>query len=201
MMQASGATPVALRTRVTYAGFWRRVLAYLIDAIVLGGLYFSLFEAVRILAPFSLDPGPLTVNGRLDSADFVAMLVPLANIAAVCGWIGWAYYVLLESSPARGTLGKIALGLYVADSHGDPITFVRAVVRNALKTLSSLLLGIGYVMAAFTPRKQGLHDLLSGTLVLRKTHYFVIGREAPSEPGEHWDGTRWVATVPPLENA
>jgi uncharacterized RDD family membrane protein YckC len=170
-----------MKVAIGYAGFWRRVLAYLLDTTLLLGVFFSIFTAVNVLAP----------------QDFNV----LANVAPVCGALGWAYYAILESSPARGTLGKLALGLYVADTHGDPIGFWRAVVRNALKYLSSLLLFIGWLMAAFTPRKQALHDLLAGTLVLRKSNYFVIGMEAPEEPGEHWDGAHWVASVPPLERS
>ena len=93
------------------------------------------------------------------------------------------------------------MGLYVADLRGDPIGFLRAFFRNALKVLSSLLIGVGWMMAGFGPRKQALHDLLAGTLVLRRVNYFVIGPQAPTEPGDHWDGTRWVASVPPLEKS
>ena len=125
----------------------------------------------------------------------------LANIAPVAIAISWAYFAVLESSPASGTLGKVALGVYVADLHGDPISFGRAAFRNGLKSVSWLLLGAGWVLAAFTPRKQALHDVMAGTLVLRKVHYFVIGPEAPTEPGDHWDGKRWVASLPPLEKS
>ncbi len=181
-MQASQVVPAAvLKTEVAFAGFWRRLLAYLIDFAVLFGVEVAIFGAVHVLAPDNLDA--------------------LANIVPVCAVVAWAYYVLFESSPARGTLGKLALGLYVADVNGDPIGFWRAVFRNALKTASTLLIGAGWFMAAFTPRKQALHDLLAGTLVLRKVNYFVIGPQAPTEPGDHWDGTRWVASVPPLEKS
>jgi uncharacterized RDD family membrane protein YckC len=117
------------------------------------------------------------------------------NIAPVSSVIGWAYFALLESSPARGTLGKVALHLVVGDVHGDPITFRRASARYWLKVLSTLVFGVGWLLAAFTPRKQALHDMLAGCLVLRRVTYFVLGPEAPTEPGEYWDGTRWVASV------
>ena len=170
-----------LKSDVLFAGFWRRLLAYLIDATVLSGVYFAIYAAAHVLTPDNVDV--------------------LSNVAPVCGAIGWAYYVICESSPARGTLGKIALGLHVADVHGDPITFWRAVRRNAFKLLSTLVLGIGWLMAAFTPRKQALHDVLAGTLVLRRVNYLVFGQEAPTEPGDYWDGARWVASVPPLERS
>ena len=182
LTQAAPAAAVGtLRTEIGLAGFWRRVLAYLIDAVILFGAYLSIGAAVTLLK---------TDDNRV-----------LFNIVPVCSAVGWAYYVVMESSPARGTLGKLAIGLYVADTHGDPITFWRAVLRNALKSLSTLLLGLGWLAAAFTPRKQALHDLLAGTLVLRKVNYFVIGQEAPTAPGDHWDGSRWIASVPPMENS
>jgi len=123
-------------------------------------------------------------------------------VAGVCGAIAWAYFALFESSPARGTLGKLALNLYVSDVHGDPISFWRASFRYWFKSLSSLVVGLGWLMAAFTPRKQALHDLLAGTLVLRKVDYHVFGKEPPSEPGDYWDGKSWVASVsPPMERS
>jgi uncharacterized RDD family membrane protein YckC len=178
--------PVA-RTNVAFAGFWRRLLAFGIDYVFLCGVELALAAAVYVVAPTSLS----AIQG--------GSLQAIEEVGPVMSAITWAYFGIFESSPARATLGKMALGLYVGDIHGDPITFRRAVWRNWLKALSWLTLGTGYVLAGFTPRKQGLHDLLAGTLVLRKVHYFVTGPEAPTEPGEHWDGTRWVASVPPLE--
>ena len=170
-----------MKSAMAYAGFWRRFAAYLIDAALLGGIGMVLASSISVLQPDNFQA--------------------LANVAPVSGALWWAYFAILESSPAQGTLGKIALGLQVTDLHGDPISFGRAVVRNALKYLSSLLLFIGWLMAAFTPRKQGLHDLIAGTLVLRKVHFLVEGPEALTEPGDHWDGSHWVASVPPQEKA
>lgn len=161
---------------MTYAGFWRRLLAYLIDFVILATVEGALGATILLVAPY----------------DFRA----LANVAPVSGAIAWAYYALFESSPARGTLGKIALNLFVGDTHGDPISFYRASARYWLKIISTLLCLVGWLMAAFTPRKQALHDMLSGTLVLRRVTYAVLGAEVPTEPGEYWDGTRWVAAVP-----
>lgn len=169
-----------LKSDVAYAGFWRRFLAYLIDATFLLGVESLIALGVLMVAPY--DPQSLL------------------NVAPVSALVAWAYFVVMESSPARGTLGKMALNLYVGDLQADPVSFRRALARNLLKAFSWLLLGMGFVAAAFSPKKQALHDLLAGTLVLRKVHYFAIGPEAPTEPGEHWDGTRWVASVPPMEN-
>jgi uncharacterized RDD family membrane protein YckC len=197
------AAPV-LKTDVLLAGFWRRVLAYLIDSALLIGVDFAILATLLIVAPDSIDPGfnsdavcaSTGMPGGL-IAGCVAVL-KARYVLSVCGVLALAYFSLMESSPARGTLGKLALGLYVADVHGDPVSFRRAAWRNLLKGWLQLF-GLGWVVAAFTPRKQALHDMLAGTLVLRKVDYFVLGRETPSEPGDYWDGARWVASVPPME--
>ena len=171
------ALPPSVKTEVRYAGFWRRLLAYLIDGLVIFAVQVVLTLLVFMIAPNDLQAA--------------------ANVAPVTALVAWAYFALLESSPARATLGKLALNLFVADLHGDPISFWRATARYWLKILSWLVVGLGWLMAAFTPRKQALHDLLAGTLVLRRVNYLVIGPEAPTEPGDYWDGSRWAASVPP----
>ena len=81
--------------------------------------------------------------------------------------VSWLYFALLESSDKRATLGKMACGLIVTDLAGGRIGFGRATGRFFAKFLSSLILMIGYLMVAFTQRKQGLHDMIADTLVLR----------------------------------
>ncbi len=80
----------------------------------------------------------------------------------------WLYFALMESSPRQATLGKQALGIMVTDLAGQRISFARATGRFFAKILSGLILWIGYVMAAFTERKQALHDLLASCLVVAK---------------------------------
>lgn len=181
-MQPARVIPAAtLKRELAYAGFWRRLLAYLIDLLIIGAVGITLGALVITLAP----------------GNFVA----LANVLPVTTTIGWAYYVLFETSPTRGTPGKIALNLFVADKYGDPISYRRAAFRYLFKSVSTLLLGMGWLMAAFTPRKQALHDIMAGTLVLRRVTYLVIGQEPPTEPGDYWDGSRWVASVRPMERS
>ena len=176
---------IRARTEIAYAGFWRRVLAYLIDGLIL-----SAVMAIVVFVAVSLSDG--SPRGVIQAA---------LNAVLITDVMGWAYFAILESSPARGTVGKIALSLFVGDTHGDPITFVRASVRYWLKALSSAVLMIGWLMPAFTPRKQALHDMLAGTLVLRRVDVLVIGQESPTDPGEYWDGTRWVANIAPAIHA
>ena len=64
-------------------------------------------------------------------------------------------------------MGKKVLGLRVTDLNGSRISFAKATGRHFGKILSGLILGIGFIMIAFTEQKQGLHDMLAGTLVLK----------------------------------
>ena len=75
---------------------------------------------------------------------------------------------MLESSANQATVGKMALGIQVTDLQGNRISFGRALGRTLAKILSGLILLIGYIMAAFTEKKQGLHDMIAGTLVVKK---------------------------------
>lgn len=177
------------KTEIVYAGFWRRFLALVIDYVLMMGVELALLSAVYLFTPDTIQA---IQSDRVQA---------LAEVGPVVSAISWAYYGIMESSPARGTLGKIALGLYVGDARGDPISFRRAAYRNWLKLFSWLTLGAGFVLAGVTPRKQGLHDLLGGTLVLRKKNYLAFGPQPPTEPGDHWDGTSWIASVPPMENS
>jgi uncharacterized RDD family membrane protein YckC len=74
----------------------------------------------------------------------------------------------MESSKFQGTVGKLALGLKVTDESGAKLDFIKALTRNLCKIVSSVILLIGYIMAGFTAKKQGLHDIIAKTLVLRK---------------------------------
>jgi uncharacterized RDD family membrane protein YckC len=75
----------------------------------------------------------------------------------------------LESSKWQATVGKSVMNLRVTNLEGRRISFGHATGRFFAKIVSSLIpLAIGYIMAAFTERKQALHDLIAGTLVLKK---------------------------------
>jgi uncharacterized RDD family membrane protein YckC len=87
----------------------------------------------------------------------------------VLGWIcSWLYFGLLESSKLQGTLGKAALNIQVTDLHGRRISFGRATGRYFGKWISGALFLIGYLIQPFTRRRQTLHDLMAGTLVVRR---------------------------------
>jgi uncharacterized RDD family membrane protein YckC len=91
-----------------------------------------------------------------------------SSIAAILAIIiNWGYFSYMESSASQATLGKMLLGIKVTDLDGNRISFGKALLRTVAKILSSVILLIGYIMAAFTARKQALHDMIAGTLVVK----------------------------------
>ena len=95
-----------------------------------------------------------------------------SSIASLLSWAiglvgGWLYFSLQESSARQATIGKLAMGIKVADLEGSRISFGRATARYFSKFLSGLICAVGYVMAGFTQRKQALHDMIASTLVVR----------------------------------
>jgi uncharacterized RDD family membrane protein YckC len=139
------------RSSVPYASFWQRAIAFLIDGVIL-----SILNSV-ITGLFKL---PTSIT---DIKDVQNLLVPFL-IAILIGWI---YYAIQESSSKRATLGKRAIGLQVTDLNGDRISFGRSTGRYFSAYVSTLLLCIGYLMVPFTPKRQALHDLMAGTVVVR----------------------------------
>jgi uncharacterized RDD family membrane protein YckC len=73
----------------------------------------------------------------------------------------------MESSKYRATVGKIALKLIVTDLQGNRISFSKALIRRFAMFLSAILF-IGFLMVLFTKKKQALHDMIAGTLVLNR---------------------------------
>jgi len=184
-----------------YAGFWRRLLAWLIDQILLSGVQLALTAGVLLMVPPSDLPQFFNTTAIVpQSSPWLLDLQVLLLVYPVLGAITWAYYAIMESSPAQGTLGKIALGLTVTNTHAEPVGFFRASFRYWLRSLSTLILGVGWLMVAFTPRKQGLHDMLAGTLVLRRVPIFATSPADGPDLAEYWDGRRWIPRAPTLEN-
>lgn len=168
--------------QVFYAGFWIRFLAHIIDQIVLGIV--SSFIYVPIIFIFGLSVLPFNNLDDLDNfsavsyqfetyddqqsvAVFAAFIFSMIIIGMISMILHWLYYTLMESSSKQATLGKMALGLKVTDEAGKRITFGRASGRYFSKIISGLVFMIGYIIAGFTQKKQALHDMIAGTLVIR----------------------------------
>jgi uncharacterized RDD family membrane protein YckC len=136
--------------QVRYGGFWIRVVAYLIDAIVLNVVMW-LLSAITGL--------------RLISYTATDHLEPLSILAPLL--VNWLYFALMESSARGATLGKMAVGLRVVTGQGQRLSFANATGRYFAKFISAFILGIGFIMVAFTERKRGLHDMIANTLVVK----------------------------------
>jgi uncharacterized RDD family membrane protein YckC len=156
---------------VAYAGFWLRVLAYLIDAIILG-----IFAVPIVIgAAMAMGIGGMLSRIPRDGDPFVngppAIFLLFIWFCVLLGVGGtWLYNALLESSEWQGSAGKKALGLIVTDLAGQRVSFARASGRHFGKIVTSFIpLGIGYALAGFTEKRQALHDMLASCLVLRKT--------------------------------
>ena len=144
-----------------YAGFWRRVGAYIIDAILLG-------IVTSILGSILGMPMGTAALSSVMSGDPAAIAAAqsggnLGNLISIV--IGVAYFAGLESSSYQATLGKKLLGMVVTDVNGNRLSLGRAIGRYLATFVSAIILGIGFIMVAFTEKKQGLHDMIAGTLV------------------------------------
>jgi len=80
----------------------------------------------------------------------------------------FSYFTIMESSSKQATLGKMAAAIIVTDREGRKISFLTATGRYFAKYISMILLLIGYIMIAFTEKKQGLYDIIAETLVVVK---------------------------------
>ena len=154
----------------TYAGFWLRFVAALIDGLILGlGLVVLLVPLIFLTGFAGSFAGIAHTNGRPDPAVVGAFLMMLLVLATLSILLQWLYHAYLESGENQATWGKQALGLYVTDLTGNPVSFGRASGRFFGKIVTGMIpLGIGYIMAGFTERKQALHDMIASCLVLRR---------------------------------
>ena len=119
-----------LPVKKRYAGFWWRVLAGLIDNIILAIISVAL-----------------------------SFIVPFIGV-----FIYWLYFVILQSSEKRSTLGMRVCDIKIHDEHFNKLGFWRLTGRYFATGLSGIILLIGFFMIAFTKRKQGLHDLVARTI-------------------------------------
>jgi uncharacterized RDD family membrane protein YckC len=132
------------RVKKNYAGFWIRVGAHIVDGIIMyiTGLLYGL-----IIGLSGINSSILTIGGAIA--------------------ISWLYYAGLESSEKQATFGKQLFGLKVVNEKYKRISFGQATMRIIGKFFSGVILGIGYIMIAFSEKKQGLHDLIAQTYVLK----------------------------------
>ena len=144
-------THVGPTGELVYATFSQRFAASFVDGIICNVLGALVGVAVGI-AVAATRSSPAVIN---TAAPFLGV------------GIAFLYFAVLESSEHQATWGKRLIGLRVTDLDGGRISFGRATGRFFAKFVSYLTLFIGFLMQPFTKRKQALHDILAGTLVVK----------------------------------
>ena len=134
---------------IRYAGFGWRFLAVFLDWILI-----SIVSTLLVLT--------LGVAAGAGEDDIPALVVVIG------AGMSWLYEALLISSSYQATLGKMAVGIVVTDLQGRRISFLRATGRHFGKFVSEMLMMIGYLIQPFARKRQALHDMMAGCLVLRK---------------------------------
>lgn len=133
-----------------YGGFWVRFVALVLDyAIVFLIMLAALFALLAVKATVGMD----------STVELIASLV--------LSFAPYFYWPVMESSGWQATVGKRVMGLEVTDADGNRLSFPRALLRSLAKIISGIPIGIGFLIAAFTARKQALHDIIVKTLVVR----------------------------------
>lgn len=146
------------------AGFWIRFIAYFLDSLIIGflslpvtiGLQFAMFSQMGNMDPEALANASFPIG--------LTIVSWIINLAIMGTYGGWFY------SRKGATPGKMIFGLEVIDAQtGSYLSFQKGALRDSIgKLISSVVLLIGYIMAAFHPEKAAFHDLLVGSRVIRK---------------------------------
>jgi uncharacterized RDD family membrane protein YckC len=136
--------PVSIR----FAGFWMRFWAYLLDLIVIGSI-----ERLIINPLFRILEIPLVEFN---------MFAPISIASAI---IFYLYFVLMTKY-FNQTLGKMVFGLRVVDLQSEKLSWGKILFREWIGRFISATIVVGYIVVAFLPKKQGLHDLFTDTSVI-----------------------------------
>jgi len=166
-----------------YASFLKRLVAHFLDVMIAwgisaiflvplalflvgGGIFSGLIGGLNWHPGYQPDPEDILrlVTNFLPSIGLIILIVAAAT------FIYWFYFAIFESSPRQATPGKMLMGIFVTDLEGRRLTFPRALGRILSKILSKMFCYIGYLIALFTERNQGLHDMIAGTLVLEPSY-------------------------------
>jgi uncharacterized RDD family membrane protein YckC len=172
---AGQAAPAYARAPQRYGGFWIRFVAYIVDGLIIGipmsviiGIVIGVFGAGSLATLSSLPKNP---DPEQVQAQFVPLVIALLGAYAlfIAGSIviSWLYFAMMESSERQATFGKAIFNMRVTDANGNRLSFAHASGRFFAKIINNMTCGIGWIMAGFTDKKQGLHDLIAGTVVTR----------------------------------
>jgi uncharacterized RDD family membrane protein YckC len=165
----------ATLSTTTYASFGQRFVALIIDGIIIGIVYGIILTPILAAIGLGVASEAQNLEGLSEDEQAAAAMGMVGAIMAGVGTVILAvyiiqvlYYTFLESSKLQGSIGKLAMGIKVTDMEGQRISIGKAFLRSIGKLISQTIMYIGYIMAAFTEKKQGLHDIIAGTLVVKK---------------------------------
>jgi uncharacterized RDD family membrane protein YckC len=155
--------------QVAYAGFWERVLAFVIDNVIIGVGIVVIVIPLLFLTGLGAVLSRIAQDEDLGDAGFFLIIGMFLVAATAAVLVTWLYHAFMESSEWQATVGKRAMGLVVTDMAGRRVSFGRSSGRHFGKIITNLVPALlGYIMAAFTEKRQALHDMLAGCLVLRR---------------------------------
>ncbi|UCG41111.1 MAG: RDD family protein [Acidimicrobiia bacterium] len=175
-------TPEGLRLDLVLAGVGTRIVAAVIDSLVIGVVMFGVLFGAIAAAP--------ALDAIIEEAGFALGILLMAFVAA----IPLFYYVVFETLDGGRSIGKRALRLRVVRTNGLPVGFAASMIRNLIRIVDLLpgayLVGLIAVVASSANQRVG--DLAAGTLVIR---------EVPHEEATTWSptaelsGPRWDASA------
>jgi uncharacterized RDD family membrane protein YckC len=159
-------------SNVGYAGFWLRLVAAIVDGIILAIPLAPVFLVIFLGKMRNLQD----LQNVHDPAVVMTIVGPLIFLVlAISAIASWLYWALCESSAWQATIGKKVLGLTVTDLEGRRISFGRASGRfwagrgiSSFPYLGGMYFAVDCICAGFTEKKQAIHDMIASTLVLRK---------------------------------
>ena len=150
-----------------YGSFIERFAAYIIDIIILGLIQGFVIIPILAFMGFRVAFNPDPTDEEIFS--FIGSILRIGfTVYLVFFIMGWLYFALFQSGPRQATIGKMAMGMIVTDVDGARLSFAKASLRYFGKYLSSAVMMIGYIIAAFTEKRQALHDFIANTVVIKK---------------------------------
>jgi uncharacterized RDD family membrane protein YckC len=160
---------------MNYGSFLRRFAATFIDGLVLSAVFLLLLTITGGFGKIMTIITELNEEGGDSAEAVVAIVTTFISIFIATIVIQWLYSAYFESSEKQATLGKQAMSLIVTDVNGGRISFGKASMRHFARIIPTMIPFLGYIYffadylcQPFTEKKQTLHDLMSGTLVLKQ---------------------------------
>ncbi len=150
-------------SKLNFAGFGQRLVAYLIDIVPIIIILNFVAYFVFGINPMQRSESVIIIRG-LEFEEFRILRIMVRYISFIV-WI--VYCAFMEASKYRGTLGKRMLGITVIDETGSPPSLATSMIRNLTKIISYLVLALGFLWVVFHKEKRAWHDIIARTFVVK----------------------------------